>query len=170
MPARKTSRTETNSATRNQLVGAVLATENVAEAAWLLDLPYSTARDIWTHFDMTGSVENEKRSGCPRILTERDVNHLEINARKARRKPFKVLGNEANPPLSESTVRRYLGEQGYKRRKARKVPYLTGDHKKVRRKYVEKYGKWDEKKFATVTLSDECYIHLDDRFGDIYVT
>jgi transposase len=170
MPARKTSHTETNSATRNQLVGAILATENVAEAARLLDLPYSTACDIWTHFDMTGSVENEKRSGRPRILTERDVNHLELNAQKAQRKPFKVLRNEANPPLSESTVRRYLGEWGYKRRKARKVPYLAGDHKKARRKYVEKYGKWDKKKFATVTLSDECYIHLDDHFSDIYVT
>jgi predicted transcriptional regulator len=72
MPTCKISCTETNLATRNQLVGYLKATGNVAEAARELGLASSTASDIWSHFKVAGFVENEKRPGRPHITNDYD--------------------------------------------------------------------------------------------------
>jgi transposase len=104
MPPHKTSRREYSEAIKNQLVGYIQANENISQAAKTLGILYSTARDIWAHFKTTSSVQNEHQSGRPRITTEHDNNKLEIDARKARRKPFTVLANEANMQISPDTV------------------------------------------------------------------
>ena len=60
MPRHKTPGTEYDEATKGELVGYIKATENISEAARALNIPYSSARNIWVHYSETGSVKNEQ--------------------------------------------------------------------------------------------------------------
>ena len=152
-----------NSPKKNRLVGAILGGKNVAESARLMHMPYSTALDIWKKYKKTGSTHNLARSGHPRTVTDHTKRQIVRTATKERRKPFAEIGNQVEPKVSDATVRRVLAEEGYHRRVARKVPYLTKQHKSDRRRWARQYKAADWEK---VIWSDECYVHL----GRIYVT
>ena len=117
---------------KNQLIGAILATGNVAGAARAVDMKYSTARDIWKKYQKHRTTANRPRSGQPRKVTDHTIRQIVRTAMKSHRKPFREIGNELVPNLAETTVRRVLSDQGFHRRVARKVPYLTKAHKKHR--------------------------------------
>lgn len=63
-----------------------------------------------------------------------------------------------------------LAEEGYHRRVARKVPYLTKAHKKNRMQWACQYKTFTDKDWAKVIWSDKCYIYLGDDRGRIFVT
>ncbi|CAK5268474.1 unnamed protein product [Mycena citricolor] len=84
-----------------------------------------------------------------------------------RRKPFRSIANEIEPQISDKSVARALDKRGMHRRIARKVPFLTQQQKKARLEWAcAREGEdWD-----TVMWSDECYIQMDDKMGQVYVT
>src|SRR4051812_41753581 len=88
---------------KNQLVGAILATGNVAAAARTVNMKYSTAHDIWKKYKKYGTTANCPRSGQPRKVTDSTVRQIVRIAKKSRRKPFREIGNEVVPNLSVTT-------------------------------------------------------------------
>lgn len=155
---------------KNQLIGAIIATGKIAQSARQVGMPVTSAQYIWSNFKKKRTTANHHRSGRPPILTDRDKRHIEQVARKSRRKPFREIGNELDPPVSETTIRNVLRARGYHRRIARRVPYLTKMQKIHRIVWARLYAKWKEADWAKVIWSDEAYIQLSDKRGRIFVT
>ena len=84
MPAPKTSQHQLDSATKNLFVGAVLGGQTIAQAASHFGLKDSTARSIMKKYFMTGTTENQPRSGRPSKLTNADKCLIIRTARKQR--------------------------------------------------------------------------------------
>jgi transposase len=152
------------------LVGAVKSGTPLGEAAKLFGFPQSTASRILDRWENHATLEDLPRSGRPTKMTEAGKRYLDRTARKNRRKPFKEIGNMVQPNISETTVRNYLAQHGYHRYKARKVPYLTKDHKKARRKWARLYRGKDMEFWKRSIFSDECYVYLGDKKGTVFVT
>ena len=74
------------------------------------------------------------------------------------------------PPISGTTARCVLAQEGYHRRVAQQVPYLSPRHRKARMAWVKKNKELTEEDWARIIWSDECYIYLDDNKGRVYVT
>jgi hypothetical protein len=80
-----------------------------------------------------------------------------------RQKPFTELANELTPgpTVSEATIQCIPGEEGYHRRVARRVPYLSDTTKAKHRKAISTAEwsdvGWSVKGFASVRLKLEYY-------------
>jgi transposase len=155
---------------KSKLIGAIQCGVAVPEAARSFGFPRSTAYKIKKRFKETGSVTDKPRSGRPPRLDERGKRHLALLARQNRRKPLADVGNLMQPPVPETTTRRYLQSDGYGRYRARKVPFLTPAHRKARRAFVRLYRKYGKGFWRRVISSDECYVYLGDSKGTVYVT
>lgn len=155
---------------KDKFIGAAVTGTSIREAARQFGIPKSTAQDIWTKYKATGSTENLPKSGRPKKVTPRMERTIVREALSNRRKPFSEIANECTPKISTSTVANILKRQHYHRRVAKRVPYLTKAHKRARMAWARickpfKAGNWRRK-----IWSDECYIHLDDNKGRIFVT
>ena len=60
-----------------------------------------------------------------------------------------------------------MAAEGYHRRVARKVPFLTAVQKQTRKAWAEGHREQD---WTRVIWSDECYVHLGDNNGRIWIT
>ncbi|KAE9391691.1 hypothetical protein BT96DRAFT_945185 [Gymnopus androsaceus JB14] len=64
-------RVQHSSPKKNRLIGAIQAGKSIPQAAQIADIPYGTAKRIWSKYCTTGSTKNQQRSGCPLKVTER---------------------------------------------------------------------------------------------------
>lgn len=152
---------------KNRLVGAIQAGKTICQASEMTDIPLGTAKKIWRKFCHTGSTHRRHGSGRPSKVTKNMKRKLIRTVQKNRRMPFDEVGNQIEPHLSATTVRDHLAQEGYHRRVARMVPYLTALQKRKRESWAkEKEGSNWEK----VIWSDECYVHLGDTRGQIFAT
>lgn len=165
-----TSRHELDTPTKNRLVGYYLATGNAAAAARNQNIPPRTAQRVIHHFKQTGSTSNKPRTGRPSKLTDYDKRQIVRTARKNRRMPLTQITNQIAASISVSSVRRVLAEQGYHRRVARKLPFLTPHHKQLRRIWGNMNKHLKRRDWHRVIFSDESYIHVGDKCGRIFVT
>ena len=95
-------------------------------------VPRVTVESIIHKYKQKETVESAKRSGCPSKLSERDSNALKHIALKNRRMPIKGINKELSTAVSVSdiTARRKLHEQGFKRCRAAKKPFISDIHAK----------------------------------------
>lgn len=93
-------------------------------------------------------------------------------AREHRRLPLQTLGKLVEPNISATVVRTILDEQGYHRRKARKVPKLNAVHRAKRFAWAQRFQAWPDchSRWRHVIWSDESYITLGDTPGAVWVT
>jgi hypothetical protein len=145
----------------------MLVQENIKENAAKFHIPYETARKLWKKYKDTGSVENRSRSGHPTTITPRMEHQIHQQALGNRQKPFTNIANEMEPPISAKSVVNVMAKEGYHRRIGRKVPFLTKTQKSQQRAWAEANSEQD---WTRVMWSDECYLHLDDKNGRVYVT
>ena len=92
------------------------------------------------------------------------------NCLKDRRKPFQQIAQDTRMNISEHIVRDVAADAGYHRRVARKVPFLTALQKRKRTAWAEEYKDFNAQQWGNIIWSDECYIHLNDKSGWVYVT
>jgi transposase len=90
----------------------------------LLNLPSATVQSVIRKFKTTNSIENNKRSGRPRVLSTRDsrnlVQQVSRNPKTSARKLAEDLATATGKHVSLQTIRNRLHESGYKGRAARK--------------------------------------------------
>ena len=72
--------------------------------------------------------------------------------------------------ISEHVVRDVAADAGYHRRVVRKVPFLTALQKRKRTAWADEYKDFNAQQWGDIIWSDECYIHLNDKSGQVYVT
>jgi transposase len=88
-------------------------------------MPYSIVSDIWKKYGKTGSMRNLPRAGRPHKLRDPTKQLIIRTALKTRCAPFTEIANQVGGRVCEGTIQNILKEQGYHRRVACKVPYLT---------------------------------------------
>jgi hypothetical protein len=113
---------------------------------------------------------NYSCSGCPKKVNDHMKRRIIREATKAHCTPFSEIGNQMVPKMRKGMVRNVLAEAGYHRQVAKKVPYLMKCHKAAQRYWVKLYRWYDNDQWGKVIWSDECYIHLADNRGQVYVT
>lgn len=170
MAPTKTTRVQHSTPKKNQFIGAMLATGKLNQSAALVGIPSSTASDLWKRYQETGSTSNCQRSGRPRKLTTRCKRNIITVIKSNHRKPFAEIANLIPEKISGSTVRRVAEDEGYHRRLALKVVYLTKLQKAKRLRWAKKYLPFTMKEWSNIIWSDECYIYMDDKHSKIYVT
>ena len=84
--------------------------------------------------------------------------------------PLAEVRNHMEPPISERTVWAYLDEDGYGQYVAKKVVFLMYAQKKARRDYGRLYRDEELDIWERWIFSDECYVYLGDKSGQIYIT
>ena len=103
----------------------------------------------------------KKRSGRPKILTQRASRRLRLVTRKNRKQSLRRISGEFNMGLdvkaSSWTIRRELQRIGINSRVARRKPKLTKKHKRARLDWCRKHVATD---WSKVVFSDESSIEL----------
>src|ERR1700733_14648691 len=97
----KSTGSQYDSPTKNQVIGAVKSGSSIAEAARMVGMPGSTARSLVRKFREIGTTSNIRRSGRPSKLSDCTERVMVRKVKKARRMPLKQLGARMEPPLSE---------------------------------------------------------------------
>jgi transposase len=156
--------------TKNRIIGFAQATGNAAAAGRKENVDPRTAQRIYKRYKDTGSAARKKGSGPPTKLTDHDRREIIRTARKNRRMALGQVRNQVTADISTSTIRRVLADDGYHRRVARKVPYLTKNHKQARLAWARRNKAMNHEDWGRVIFSDECYIYLGDKQGRIYIT
>ena len=170
MPRAKTSRHELDTPTKNHIIGYYLATGNATAAGHNENIPPWTAQHLIQRFKETGSTANKPRTGRPSKLTDYDKRQVIRTARKNRRMPLTELTNHIATKVSVSTIRRVLAAQGYHRRVARKVPFLTPHHKHLRLIWARMNKNLTAQDWSRIIFTDECYVWVNDKCGRVFVT
>jgi transposase len=76
MPPVCTSRTQHDTPRKNRFIGRVEAKQNIVDAANAENIPPDTAYKILRKYRQTGTTSNLPRSGRPRIVTDREEQHI----------------------------------------------------------------------------------------------
>ena len=103
------------------------------------------------------------------MLTNYDKQQIIRTAWKNCRTPLTEIKNLISVKISVSTVRRVLTAEGYHRRVAQRVPFLTPNHKHLRRFWGTMNKQRTHQSWHRVIFSDECYVHLGDKHGRIFM-
>ncbi|CAK5266863.1 unnamed protein product [Mycena citricolor] len=156
--------------TRAKFIGAMLNEFNIKKHARQFDIPYSTAKKLWRKYQETGSVKDRPKQH-PKLKVTPDMERaIEQTARDNRRMPFRDIGNQMDPPVSERTVGRVLDGVGMHRRVARHVPYFSEPTREKRLAWAERNSRNTARQWNRIVWSDECYVHLNGNQGRIFVT
>lgn len=170
MSITESSRSEYDTPIKNQVIGARLSGLKYSEISRLFDIPWSSVKDIWMRYLERHTTYNLPRSGRPTKVTPHARRRMLRFIRKNRRLPLHEASKVMSPKISARTLRRVLASEGIHRRRARKAPYLTKEHKSQRLDWAQALSSWNEADFGKVIFSDECYIHVGGTPGTVYVS
>ena len=170
MAVNKTTYVQHDTPTKNWFIGAMEATGKLGESAAKYGIKPSTASNLWTKYKNTGTTKNLPHSGRPPKLSDHGRRLVVQNCVNERRKPFQQIAHDSMMNISEHTVRDVAADAGYHRRVARKVPFLSALQKRKRIAWANEFRDFGAQEWWNLMWSDECYIHLDDKSGRVYVT
>lgn len=141
-----------------------IAVERLAEQG--IFLSDSGLRQIVRREKETGTVADRRRSGRPRKCGRRESRALGRIITRNRRDPFpkvlKTFEERGWPKISRWTVSRRLGESGFRRRVAKRVPLLNCAQKEKRLAFAKKYAKSKVSFWAQVIFTDEKMLESDN--------
>ena len=96
----------------------------LSEISKLLSVPYMTISNIVKKYRNTGSFENKKRSGRPKLESERDYRKLERLVKANGRDTLSNITSKFNEnreiQVSRSTVQSHLSQHGFQERVIKK--------------------------------------------------
>ena len=121
----------------------------------------STVANIIRRRNESNNEISERRGRKPK-LTPKCIRSLLNCTREDRFKPLRVITAKFNEfrevPVSKSTVRRVLKQQGISNYVAVCKPFLTHNHEKRRLNWAKHQQSWGENMWDTVLFSDETSI------------
>ena len=161
---------EYNSKTKNCIIEAKLSGSGYKAISSAFRIPLSSVKTIIKHFNERGTVKNAPRSGHPPLLTLCFRRQILCIAKKNRFLSHADIANSVITRLHPWTISRVLAEAGFHQRKARCVPYLARQQKKIRLIWARAIQNWCETQFSRILWSDEAYFYAGDSPGPIFVT
>lgn len=157
---------ELTSSEKEAIVSLSTANIKLREISQITGKPISTICSFLKRRKSTGTSENKARTGRPKKCSEQGERRIFRQVKKNRRQSLRELTNELNEngqfAVSESTVKRILNREGYRRRLVKKKMRIRNENKvkrvnwcrRQRNKTVDEYWK-------NVIFSDECKVMID---------
>ena len=151
---------------------AMKANWKLAQISRELDIPASTVGDVVRKYRDHGIKTVQPRSGRPRKLTERDLRHVAISAR---RNPFDPIGihqqnlTTATGNVSLATVRQAFQAKGFFSFRPALKPFLSYRNRLRRKIWVNDKINWTVNDWSKVIWSDESRFALRHNDGGVRV-
>jgi transposase len=101
--------------------------------------------------------KNLLRSGRPKKYTERDTRRIVHFVRVNPKSTYEDIRRNLHIYLSHDTFGRILADVGIKNWRAKRRPFLTSEHAKIRRRWVKIYINWTTQ-WELIIFSDECSV------------
>lgn len=122
----------------------------------------STVGRILKKFNESGSVENNRRSGRPRLTDDRGDRKIfrlvKTNRRQSLRDITTSFNNTVSVKVSNRTVRRRLKQEGYRRGKIQKTLTISKVNRQRRILWCRNKRHWTNEQWQKVIFSDETQV------------
>lgn len=127
-----------------------------------LGIARGSVQYIIKKYQATGDIRDRQRSGRPSKTTPRERRRLVLLAKYHPKWPATRLRREwqTSTPVSLTTVKEILRNQGLFGRIAARKPHLTLSQVKRRLKWCKAYRNWTREMWGKVIFSDECRLEL----------
>ena len=150
---------------KNLIVSMIENGYKAAEISRVLGRSISTISQFLKRFWSRGSVENQARSGRPKIISERGQRKLSRIVKHDRRQPLREIAASYNSSTFEKcsvrTVQRNLHLLGFKRRAVRKAINISAVNRRRRVYWCRTKLTWTvDSEWKKVIFSDEMMINL----------
>ncbi len=127
-----------------------------------MDINYNSVCTIIRRYNESGIVDIQPRSGRPKKIDARSKRLLVREVKKNRRAKVSDIRDATctitKSKVSSKTVKRVLKNEGYKKCKARKKPFISDTNRKKRKIWAKEHRDWSMYKWKKVVWSDECNI------------
>ncbi|KAK3083895.1 hypothetical protein FSP39_004845 [Pinctada imbricata] len=124
-----------------------------------------TISRLASRYRTTGSVNERRRSGRPRVTTAAQDRYTVTSHLRNRflTVPSTTIGTpgRTNNRISANTVRRRLAEKGIKARRPYKGIKFTQRHKRNRAQWARNHARWTRHQWKGIVFSDESRYLLD---------
>jgi transposase len=150
-------RKETTRDDRIRVVAFKEAGKTWAEIADLTRIPARTCRSIWRRYQEDGDPSNRKRTGRPKILSERidEVIRFVTSNRRTRRLQWEEIIREMNLSCGVRTLRTAMAERGYHKRVPRKKFPVRPANQPKRVAWCREHQSWTREDWLRVMWVDE---------------
>ena len=146
---------------------------SLAEIASRIKTSRSCVSKTLSRLRETGSVDDRRRSGRPKIssqIQDRALVRISLHNRKLTSAQLKREWQDTSGiDCSSRTIRRRLDNAGLYGRVARKKPLLTDRHKTARLNWAKERKDWTLNEWNKVIWSDESKYNLLGSDGRVYV-
>ena len=170
MKENETSCTQYDTPTKNRFIGAVKAGKSVHEAGHMFGIKKSSADRIWKRYETSGNLQNLRRSGRPKEVSDRTKRLVVWTAVTNHIKPFCEIANTMLAKNQQEYSPKHLSWGWIPQMSCVKgpIPYkeAQGWLCAVGTKLQGVYRDWMGKSH----LVHECHVYIGDNHGKIYVT
>lgn len=146
---------------------------NIRYIAKKIKIPRSTVGDAITRFEKTGSNQDRKRSGRPRVTSKAEDKSLIIMSkmnRKLTAPEIQMRFNESHgKQISVSVVKERLQKAGLNGRISTKKPLLRRGNRKKRLEWALAHKDWTGENWKQVLWTDESKFEMFGQKRRIYV-
>lgn len=128
------------------------------EIAKLVGRPRSTVQSVIDRICVTKSIENQRRSGRPRALTEHDERFIVREVKKNPKTSAPKIASELErrgTKVSTNTIRNTCKKYGFNGRVARKKFWVSKTNRQKRLNFAQEYRTKKEDFWNRVIFSDE---------------
>jgi transposase len=157
-------RRELTQVERGKIIGFYESGQSYKQISDNIGCNKSTVCRIVKRFLSEGEITKRKRSGRPKLLSEKEEAFLAKRSLRDPKKTLHLLTEEVNQyrkfRVSKTTVRRALIDQDLKGRVAARKPLLRTQNVKKRLDYAIKHKNWSVAKWRRVLLTDESKFEL----------
>ena len=135
----------------------------LSEISKLLSVPYMTISNIVRKYTNPGSVENKKRSGRPKLVSDRDYRKLESLVKANRRDTLSNIISKFNEnreiQVSKRTVQSHLSQHGFQKKVLKKKAVVKAENRRKRLSWCLENRRWVVNgNWNKVIFSDESQI------------
>ena len=135
----------------------------LSEISKLLFVPYMTISNIVKKYRNTDSVENKKRCGRPKLVSDRDYRKLErlvkANRRDTRSNITSKFNENREIQVSRRTVQSHLSQHGFQKRLLKKKVVVKAEIRRKRLPWCLEKRRWVvDGNWSKVIFSDESQI------------
>ena len=146
---------------------------SVRQVAQRLAVSHSVIVRLIQRFATTGLIQEQQRSGRPRVTTARQDRFIQFHALRERTSTAndirRRLQASSNTVVSDQTVRNRLHERNMRARKPAIRPVLAERHRNARTVWCNQHLRWTRQQWAQVLFSDESRFCLQPADGRIRV-
>lgn len=162
-------RKETSVEIRNIIIKLRKENKSYGKIAEIMKKSRATVQSIIKKYESTGTVLNEKRSGRPKVLSNRDVRMLLKNVKKNPKKSAPTLAIElascTRKTIHPENVRRILRSNGYHGRTPRRKPLISKCNEQKRLEFAKTYEHKDFEFWKQVLFTDESKFNIYESDG-----